>query len=233
MRIALISDIHSNLEALNRVFERIDKLRTNSIYCLGDIVGYGPHAEQCVQLVRERCEVVVKGNHDAGVAGGLSIRHFERYGRAAIRWTKKVISRKSIDYLETLPLLHVRDDMTLAHATPHNPSSWRYIKTWPDMRECFSWFATKLCFIGHTHIPIVTGEDAAVNGFQRGQRYLINVGSVGQPRDGNAKASFGVLDTSAWEFEIVRVDYYIEVTLKAIRTAGLPDFLGQRLLQGV
>jgi len=233
MRIAFISDIHSNLEALKRVLERIDQLGAERIYCLGDIVGYGPFPDPCVQLVRERCNAVVKGNHDAGATGELAIGHFERYGRVAISWTREHLSPENATYLKQLPLLLALEEITIAHATPHDPGSWRYVRSWPQMRECFSWFATTLCFIGHTHIPIIAAEDGSMNKFAARKRHLINVGSVGQPRDGNARASFGLLDTSTWTFDIVRVEYNAEVTAEAIKSAGLPDFLGQRLFQGI
>jgi diadenosine tetraphosphatase ApaH/serine/threonine PP2A family protein phosphatase len=233
MRIAVISDIHANLSALTRTFEVIDQLSVDRVYCLGDIVGYGPSPNECIALIRERCAAVVKGNHDCGAIGEVPLDHFNTYGRSAIRWTKKHLTRKNTDYLRNLPLLQVEDDITFVHASPLHPADWRYIFAWPDAQRSFSAFGTRICFIGHTHIPVVVGEDGSVNIFRDGKRYLINVGSVGQARDGNPKASFGMLDTTAKTFEALRVEYDIEATAKAILAANLPDYLAQRLFLGI
>jgi diadenosine tetraphosphatase ApaH/serine/threonine PP2A family protein phosphatase len=233
MRIAVISDIHSNLPALLRTFEEIDQLSVDRVFCLGDIVGYGPSPNECIALVQERCAAVVKGNHDGGVIGDVPLDHFNTYGQSAIRWTKKHITRKNAEYLSSLPLLRVEDDITLAHASPLHPEDWRYIFSWPDAERSFSAFSTHICFIGHTHIPVVVGEDGSVNMYRKGKRYLINVGSVGQARDGNPRATFGLLDTGNASFEIVRVTYDIEATASAILAARLPDYLAHRLFLGV
>lgn len=233
MRIAVISDIHSNLPALQRSLEIIDKLSVDRIYCLGDTVGYGPAPNECVALVRERCSAVVKGNHDCGVIGEVPIDHFNTYGQSAIRWTRKHITKKNAEYLSALPLLCVDDDITLAHASPLNPADWRYIFSWPDAERSFAAFSTRLCFIGHTHIPVIVGEDGSVNMYRDGRRFLINVGSIGQARDGNARATFGLLDTTNQSFEILRLTYDIEATASAILKARLPDYLAHRLFLGV
>jgi diadenosine tetraphosphatase ApaH/serine/threonine PP2A family protein phosphatase len=233
MRIAVISDIHSNLPALLRTFEEIDHLSVDRVFCLGDIVGYGPSPNECIALVQERCAAVVKGNHDGGVIGDVPLDHFNTYGQSAIRWTKKHITRKNAEYLSSLPLLRVVDDITLAHASPLHPEDWRYIFSWPDAERSFSAFSTHICFIGHTHIPVVVGEDGSVNMYRKGKRYLINVGSVGQARDGNPRATFGLLDTDNASFEVLRVTYDIEATASAILAARLPDYLAHRLFLGV
>jgi len=233
MRIAVISDIHSNLPALLRTFEVIDQLSVDRVYCLGDIVGYGPSPNECVSAVQERCASVVKGNHDCGVIGELPLEHFNTYGQSAIRWTRKHITKKNAEYLSSLPLLRVMDDITLVHASPLHPEDWRYIFSWPDADRCFSAFSTCICFIGHTHIPVIVGEDGSVNMFRKGKRFLINVGSIGQARDGNPRATFGLLDTESVSFEILRVAYDIEATASAILAARLPDYLAHRLFLGV
>jgi len=233
MRIAVISDIHSNLPALQRTFEVIDRLAVDRVYCLGDIVGYGPSPNECIALIRDRCMAVVKGNHDSGAIDEVPLDHFNVYGRNAIRWTKTHLTKKSAEYLRDLPLLHVEDDITLAHASPLHPEEWRYIFTWPEAHRCFAAFSTRICFIGHTHIPVVVGEDGSVNRFRDGRRYLINVGSVGQARDGNPRISFGLLDTATDTYEAMRVDYNIEATASAILAARLPDYLAQRLFLGI
>ncbi len=233
MRFAVISDIHSNLAALQSVFKDIDARGVDHVYCLGDIVGYGPSPNECIQLVRERCTAVVMGNHDSGVLGKTPLTHFNEFGRSAIKWTKKEITPEHLLYLNSLPLLAVHGDVTLAHASPMDPSDWIYIMTWPAAQRCFESFKTKLCFIGHTHVPVTITEGASTNQFTRNSRHLINVGSVGQPRDGKPQASFYLVDTEEWTAENIRTGYEIQETAKAIEHAGLPDFLAERLFLGI
>jgi diadenosine tetraphosphatase ApaH/serine/threonine PP2A family protein phosphatase len=233
MRIAIISDIHSNFEALASAISQIDALYVDEIFCLGDIIGYGPYPNECMNLVRERCTAVVKGNHDSGLTGETPLAHFNQYGRSAITWTQKQISGDNLKYLKELPLVSVQDDVTLVHASPLKPEMWTYVIAWPDAQECFKAFETSLCFIGHTHVPVIVGEDSSINSFRKGSRYLINVGSIGQPRDGNPYASFGLLDTEKWIYENIRVAYDVEKTADAISRAKLPEFLGKRLFLGI
>jgi len=233
MRIAVISDIHSNFHALERTFEVIDQLAVDQVFCLGDIVGYGPAPNECIALVRERCAVTVRGNHDSGAIDELPLDHFNSYGESAMRWTRKQLTEENAAFLRNLPFLHVQDSITLAHAAPLNPQSWRYIFAWPDAQRCFAAFSTPYCFIGHTHVPVVVGENGSVNRFQPGIRFLINVGSVGQARDGNPKASFGMLDTGKKTVDIVRLEYDIEGAAQAILKANLPDYLAHRLFMGI
>jgi len=233
MRTAIISDVHSNLEALKSALSSIDTLHVDEIFCLGDIVGYGPFPNECTNLVRERCTVVVKGNHDSGLIGETPLKHFNQYGKTAIEWAKKHITRDNLKYLKNLPLSSAQNDLTLVHASPLHPEAWNYIIAWPDAQQCFGAFTTSLCFIGHTHVPVIVGEDSSINSFRKGCRYLINVGSIGQPRDGNPCASFGLLDTEKWTFENIRVPYDIQKTANEISNVKLPEFLGKRLFLGI
>jgi diadenosine tetraphosphatase ApaH/serine/threonine PP2A family protein phosphatase len=233
MRIAVISDIHANLAAFHSALAKIDTLAVEKIFCLGDIVGYGPRPNECVDLVRERCAVVIKGNHDSGVIGETPLSYFNEYGRAAIVWTTETISRENRDFIEALDFTWTDDTVTLVHASPNDPPAWNYVFTWEDARECFHHFATELCFIGHTHVPFVVGEDASVNIFRPDFRCLINVGSIGQPRDGNPNAAFGLLDTERQTYESIRVEYDIQLTAAEIRKQGLPGLLAQRLFRGI
>ena len=233
MRIAVISDIHSNLEALKSAISSIETLEADEIFCLGDIIGYGPFPNECVDLIRERCAAIVKGNHDSGLLGETPLNHFNQYGRSAIEWTQKNITGDNFDFLKQLPLARTNGDVTLVHASPLKPETWKYIIAWPDAEKCFEAFKTRLCFIGHTHVPVIVGEDSSINTFRKESRYLINVGSIGQPRDGNPCASFGLLDTEKWTFENVRVAYDIQKTATAISKAKLPEFLGKRLFLGI
>ena len=233
MKIAIISDIHSNLEALKRVFASIDEREAEAVYCLGDIVGYGSYPNECVDLVREKCSIVLQGNHDAGAFGGLPLDHFNEFGRVAMRWTKMNLTSENLAFLGKLKPSSTSDVLSLAHATPHEPSLWRYVLSWPDAERSFKAFSTKLCFIGHTHVPMVVGEDRKVDNLRPRVKHLVNVGSVGQPRDGNPRASYGLFDTERWAYENVRVEYDVDRAAQAILKARLPDFLAQRLYLGI
>jgi diadenosine tetraphosphatase ApaH/serine/threonine PP2A family protein phosphatase len=232
MLIAIISDIHSNLYALENVLSEIHASGVDETYCLGDIIGYGPFPNECVSLVGRECPVVIQGNHDSGLVGKTPLSHFTRDGRDALTWTRKQISHENLEYLERRPLTAVVNNLTLAHASPFDPDSWPRILTMEEAQRAFWAFSTRLCFIGHTHIPTVIGEDLSVNAFRKDCRFLINVGSVGQPRDGDPRAAFGVLDTETLSYELKRVEYDVDATAKAIHEAGLPKDLGKRLRLG-
>jgi diadenosine tetraphosphatase ApaH/serine/threonine PP2A family protein phosphatase len=233
MRIAIISDIHSNLPAFESVLARIDSLNVDKIHCLGDLVGYGPFPNETIALARNRCELSVKGNHDSGVLGETPIDQFNPYGQAGIRWTVDNITDDNLTFLRSLPLVASEPGITFVHASPGNPSQWTYVLTMREALESFRAFDTQYCFIGHTHLPLVIGEDRSINRHTLGgKRYLINVGSVGQPRDGISDAAFGIFDTEADEYSLHRVPYDVRKTIQAIKNAGLPSFLGKRLLKG-
>lgn len=217
----------------------VDTLGPDAVVCLGDIVGYGPFPNECIALVRERCARVVKGNHDAGAVGETPVADFNRLGRAAIEWTAGVLTDDHVRYLASLPLVDALDAATLVHASPALPAAWTYIITLAGAREAFRAFSTPVCCIGHTHVPVVIGEDLSVNMFRDPAapgkepcRFLINAGSVGQPRDGSPEAACGILDTGAWTYESHRVPYDIERTADAMKAARLPEQLALRLFRG-
>ena len=232
MRIAIISDIHSNLAALQCVFSYIDTAGVDKIYCLGDTVGYGPYPNECIELVNSRCHIVIAGNHDWGAAGKLQLRYFNKFGRITLRWTRKRMSEENRKTLLPLPLKIVEDTITFVHSSPMMPENWTYIVSELEAREAFRGFDTELCFTGHTHIPALIGEDGQANCLTDDKRFLINVGSVGQPRDGNPKTSFGILDISKRSYNLVRLEYDIQHTYDAINKFGLPQMLGRRLKDG-
>jgi diadenosine tetraphosphatase ApaH/serine/threonine PP2A family protein phosphatase len=233
MRIAIISDVHANLEALSAVLERSKVADVDETWCLGDLVGYGPSPNECIEIIREKCAVVLKGNHDAGATGEEPLKHFNLDGQEAMQWTLRELSQENTDYLRSLPLTAERGDATLAHASTADPQRWTYILTWRDAQDAFGYFATSMCFIGHTHVPLIIGEDRSMGNFRNDVRLLINVGSVGQPRDGNPMASFGLFDTQLWKYENIRVEYDVQKTVEKIEKVGLPRGLGVRLLAGV
>ncbi len=241
MKYAIISDIHGNYEALESVLMEIDRHGVDSILCLGDVVGYGPNPNECVALIRERAEVTLAGNHDHAPLGRMDISYFNPWARSAIEWTRKELTQSSIDFLLELPLKIDRDDFTIVHSTPLEPADWNYIITIGDAVKNFPEFSTRVCFIGHSHVPMAIslneGDDCRVLKenpivISEDLRYIINVGSVGQPRDLNPLSSFAFYDTSDKKYELVRVEYDIAKTQRKIRQSKLPDFLAERLELG-
>jgi len=233
MRIGIISDIHGNLPALEVVLEKLKDLKADTICCLGDTVGYGAFPNECLARVQETCDVVLKGNHDSGLIGETALTDFNQYGVQAILWSQKIVNEKNVSYLKSLPFSKEKHGLMFAHASPAVPEDWTYVLTVRAAKEAFTAFSTDLCFIGHTHVPVVIGEDASINTYQPGERFIINVGSVGQPRDGNPNSAFGLYDTDTGAYELTRVPYDIERTAKAIEGVGLPKFLALRLFQGI
>jgi len=233
MRIAILSDIHSNLQALTKALEVIDELGADEIYCLGDIVGYGANPNECVGLVRNRVTKCVLGNHDLAVVDPLTGGYLDKNGKIAAEWTRRILAEEHRNFLAGLPFTVHTEVMTLVHSNPAEPATWRRIETLEDARPQFAHFDTPLCFIGHTHVPFVCGEDLETMEVRRGLKVLVNVGSVGQPRDGEDALSFGVFDDRTWEYRNVRVAYDVGRTAEAIRQAGLPGALADRLTRGV
>ncbi len=232
MRIAVISDIHSNIQALTQALSIIDERQVDKIYCLGDIVGYGGNPNECLDLIRERASLCILGNHDLASIDPANAEFFSRPGRIAIEWTHSVLTPDNANFLSSLPYTASIDICTLVHASPLDPEQWQYVLSLQVAKMQFPAFPTQLCFIGHTHVPAVCGEDLKTFVLKKEKRFLINVGSVGQPRDGNPQLSFGLLDTGTWKYENVRASYDIDKAAQAIRSMGLPSTLAARLYQG-
>ena len=246
MNIAAISDIHGNVVALRRALEAIDALRPDKIVCLGDVTGYGPEPEACVALMQERADVCLAGNHDLAVAGLLDIHRFNPVARAAILWHREHLSRASLEWLAQLPSRLDLPDLTLAHVSPREPV-WEYVADAVTAAENYDAFDTQACLIGHSHLAIAWRLHreggrvrVALEGEEPGtplrldmeDKWLLNPGSVGQPRDHDPRASFAILDTATWRWTWHRVDYDIAQVERAIRAAGLPEVLGSRLHLG-
>jgi predicted phosphodiesterase len=233
VQLAIISDIHSNLEALDRTFQAIDEAGVDAVYCLGDIVGYNADPAACVDRVRERCDAVVLGNHDAAVARKTDVDFLPPDGQEAARHNRAQLSEAQRDYLADRPLTHTAGNCTFVHATPDDPTAWKRLTAYPAAQAQFDHFDTDVCFIGHTHSPAVMADSLGIFRVRPGHRYLINVGSVGQPRDGDPKLSFGLFDTDAFEYENVRLDYDVAGATRKIRTTSrLPNHLADRLEEG-
>ncbi len=233
MRLAIISDIHGNLEALTTALELIKKHAADEIVCLGDVVGYGANPNECLTIVRERCSVILRGNHDAAAVDLSVADQFTINARLAAIWTNNVLLKENKELLETLPLTKSRGDILLAHGSPYEPEEWHYIISEYEAKEAFQAFAEQLCFVGHSHIPVIFSEKGTTALVARGDRFIINVGSIGQPRDGNPQLSFGIFDTSSWTYENIRAEYDIPAAAQKIRKAGLPRALADRLMFGV
>jgi predicted phosphodiesterase len=233
MRLAIISDIHSNLEALTKCVDLIDQMRVDQILCLGDVVGYGADPSPCLRIVRERCSVVLMGNHDSAAVDPDIADDFNNLARMAAHWTHSVLSDEEQEYLSTLPFTAEVEGLWLVHGSPREPEEFHYILSSADADEAFDYFTQRLCFVGHSHVPGIFSERGRVGAINANGRFLINVGSVGQPRDGNPRLSFGVLDTEAWTYRNVRSEYDVQTAMGKILDAGLPPSLAERLLAGV
>ncbi len=240
MRILVISDIHANLPAFQAVLEDA-KGKWDQIWCLGDLIGYGPHPNECVSLLREHDHISLSGNHDWAVMGRIDINTFNKEARRVVEWTRQNITQETMDYLQTLPSILITPPFTLAHASPRQPV-WEYILDAYTAAINFDYFDTPYCLVGHTHVPIIfeemsnneIGVFAPVLSPQllNGHRRIINPGSVGQPRDTDPRASYALLNTDTLTWEYCRVTYPIEETQKAMRDAGLPKRLIKRLEYG-
>ena len=233
MLLAVLSDIHANLDALTAVLADADARGADAVLCLGDVVGYGPDAGPCVDLVRERCAVTVMGNHDAAVALGLGEDVLPSDGQVAVALHRAQLSDEQTAWLAALPYTAAVHGVTLAHASPERPEEWLRLDSFGAVQAQFAAFGTAVCFIGHSHKPAVASDSVGVTRVRPGHRYLINVGSVGQPRDHDSRAAFGMFDTETLAYELVRVHYDLARTRMRIADAGLPKALGDRLSVGL
>ena len=233
MRIAILSDIHANFQALQKAFEIIDAKEIEQVYCLGDIVGYGAEPNECVAMIRERNVSCIIGNHDKAVLDVEQAEHLNRYARAAIEWTARQLAPDHRDFLSGLPYSIVAHQSTFVHASPDIPEEWNYIVTAYDAQQYFHCLTTPLCWVGHSHVSGVYCEDLKTKKLVKGKRFIINVGSVGQPRNRDSRLSFGVFDDERWEYEHVVSEYDANLAREKIISAGLPEYLGDRLLVGL
>ncbi|MGM0443613.1 MAG: metallophosphoesterase family protein [Fibrobacterota bacterium] len=244
MKTALISDIHGNLDALEAVLEHIETMQVDRIICLGDIIGYGPNPNECVSRVSEAAVETVLGNHDSAVFAPSSEINFNSNALYAITWTHSVIHKEALQFLNSLPMKREHEDITIVHATPYDPYQWFYISSIEDALFNFNFFKTKFCFNGHTHVPGIielsrdTGDIRVYKekNFKydpREQfRYIVNVGSVGQPRDGDNRACYAILNTDTTALNFHRIPYDIESYQNKMRDAGMPEFLIRRVQRG-
>jgi predicted phosphodiesterase len=242
--IAVLSDVHANLEALSAVLREVDLAKPDVLFCLGDLVGYNADPQACVAAVLDRASASVRGNHDKAVAGLMGLEWFNPVAAEAARWTRRVIGSDVLARLSRLasgPLL-MAESVLLCHGTPYDEDE--YLVSEGAVEESFQNMerehpAARYCLHGHTHIPLAVELKggrwrrlASPIRLETSARYLLNPGSVGQPRDGNPQASFGILDTSLGTWRIVRVPYDIAGARGKIVAARLPSELAARLAEG-
>jgi diadenosine tetraphosphatase ApaH/serine/threonine PP2A family protein phosphatase len=239
LRYAILSDIHSNLEALEAVERDMDGLSIDAVLSTGDIVGYGADPVECVRRIRALRPRIVAGNHDWAVAGTLSLDFFNPYAREAIEWTQRALDDDAIDWLRRLPLQDRFEDITLVHSTLASPESFDYLLTAYDAHLSLEVLETPVCFVGHSHVPVTFARNGGLSfsfaskiRIEPDARAIVNAGSVGQPRDGNPHASYGVYDSAAGVVEVRRVPYDVPAASRKILQAGLPSLLAERLWLG-
>jgi diadenosine tetraphosphatase ApaH/serine/threonine PP2A family protein phosphatase len=239
MQLAVLSDIHANLAALDAV--RDDLPDVDELWVLGDIVGYGPQPNEVIARLQEMGARSVMGNHDGAAIGEVDIDWFNPDAARAIRWTAEVVDENSRAYLATLPEVRREGELTAVHGSPRDPT-WEYITDTEVAGANLASFDTRLCLHGHTHVPVIfRADDGQVRAVPAtpGQavslesgRLLANPGSVGQPRDGNPAASYLIVDTEAHTAEFRRIAYDVAATQRAMHEAGLPPRLAERLRYG-
>lgn len=239
MRYGIFADIHGNLEAYEAVIEALSKERVTQLFCLGDIVGYGADPRACIAKTKELGCRLVAGNHDYAVADKVNVDFFNTYARQAALWTRAALTPEERNFLRNLRLVDNVDGITLVHATPYYPELFEYIQTSFDAHLGFEMLTNHLCFIGHSHVPVTFFRKKTVTyvldsrvKIDAKTKTMVNVGSVGQPRDENPQAAYAVYDTDEQVVEIKRVPYDIEKAIAKIVKAGLPEILGERLRYG-
>lgn len=242
MRYAILSDIHSNLEAFSAVLESIASEKPDKLICLGDIVGYGASPKECLDLVRAHCHHIVAGNHDHAVLGLTNKEFFNPNAKKAVEWTAQKLSTEDLAFLTTLPLCLELDNFLVTHATLNKPTEWGYVLDEYEADACFSLMKPndRVIFIGHSHVPLAfeNGPFVKFLGFlthlemSPRYQYIVNVGSVGQPRDGINLASYAIYDSEKMTVDLIRTSYDIQTAQKKILDAGLPAFLAERIQYG-
>ncbi len=244
MRIAILSDVHANLEALGAVEEALARLRPDRVVCLGDIVGYGANPAECCGRIRALCDVALLGNHDAAVSGRMDYRYYYQSARSALDWTIRQLPCEERAWLASLPYAHVTPEAGFSHGSPLEPTEYAYIFAAEQVRELAASFEAlpPVTFVGHSHLCKVfaLGLDGGVEELQGARvelrpdrKYVVSAGSVGQPRDYDNRACFVTFDVEARVVEVHRVAYDIATAARKIFEAALALNFGKRLFLGV
>ncbi len=236
MKYAILGDIHSNLEAFQAVLEDAQKEKVTHYACVGDVVGYAANPHECLSIVRELNCPVVKGNHDEYASQDDECEHFRPMAADVIKWTRKVLTDEERQWLRDLKFVRFVESFTIVHATLDMPQKWGYVMDKLAAASSFSYQNTSVCFYGHTHQPCAFIRDGIVKGGQfeklriePGKKYFINVGSVGQPRDGNPMPAYVIYDMLGNMITLKRIPYDIRQTQAKIMEAGLPEKCATRL----
>ena len=239
MKFAIIADIHANLEAFQVVLDDTRKQKCTHYTCVGDVVGYNANPKECLDIVRKMGMPCVKGNHDEYCSSDDHLEGFNPAAAAAVSWTRKQLSADDRQWLRELKYVRPVTSFTVVHATLDGPQRWGYVFDKLAAAASFPYQNTPVCFFGHTHVPVAFIRDSVVRGgtyskfkVEPGKKYFVNVGAVGQPRDGNPKAAYVIYDTDENTIEIRRLDYDIAAAQKKILAAGLPPRLAERLAYG-
>jgi len=244
MRYGILGDVHSNLSALRAVLECLERDVVDVVLSVGDIVGYGAAPEECIGVLRELEVAAVKGNHDAACVGEIDASYFNPMARAAVDWTRGRLGRADLEWLRALPMVLHFSDCSVAHGTLSSPEKYEYIQSVEDADPSLDAMHTPVCFVGHTHVPVamlrMTSDPSRTAYTLEPQldldelsRALVNVGSVGQPRDEDPRAAYGLYDSDLAKVWVRRVEYDIAAEAHRIRKAGLPGMLADRLFFGV
>ena len=240
MRYGIISDIHGNLQAFEAVISQLKKEKVDAFLCAGDVVGYGANPGECIELLEDLKIPCVAGNHDWAVTGKTDTAYFNDLARESIRWTQKYLPPEGMNFLNRLELIYASPDLMLVHGLLPHPERFDYLTETDQASAMFPCLDRQICFVGHTHVPQIFIQDK--NGvfesgelnirIEDGKKYIVNVGSVGQPRDGDSQAAYCVYDSESKTAAIKRTPYAVEEAQKMIVQAGLSFFLAQRLSMG-
>ena len=239
MRYAVIADIHANLEALEVVLADTKEQKCTHYCCVGDVVGYNANPKECLDIIRSMGMPVVKGNHDEYCSSEEDLEGFNPHAAEAVNWTRKQLGKEDRQWLRDLKYVRLVASFSMVHATLDGPQRWGYVFDKLAAAASFTYQNTSVCFFGHTHVPVAFVRDSVVRGgtyskfrVEPGKKYFVNVGAVGQPRDGNPKAGYVVYDLNEGTIELRRLDYDIPKAQKKIMEAGLPQRLADRLALG-
>lgn len=241
MRYGIISDIHSNLEAFRAVLDALSKEKIDEYLFIGDLVGYGADPHACIKEMKALGpKELIAGNHDRGSLDLLDIGYFNEYAAEAVIWTKGVLGKEELDYLGSFRLIYESDKFTLVHGSLEKPEDFNYIMDEDEAYRTMKLMNTAICFVGHSHAAGIfhsAGGRAAFAAapdikIEQGNKYVVNVGSVGQPRDGDSRAAYAIYDEEASAVEIRRVAYDVKAAQRKILDAGLPGWLASRLAEG-
>lgn len=241
MRYCLLSDIHGNLEALQAVLGALSKEAIDKYLCVGDVVGYGADPKACIRVVKSlNPQALIAGNHEWGVLGLTGIDYFNKMAREAVIWTRGVLDQDELGYLKSFQLVYEERVFTLVHGTLDSPEAFNYILNAASASSTINMMKTALCFVGHSHRPGIFCSGKYIVESSKGfnikidprNRYVVNVGSIGQPRDYDPRASYAIYDDETGSIEIKRVEYDIKAAQEKILKAGLPAELAYRLAEG-